>query len=445
MRINHIKNKALYLLRKLKNKGFFHIFGASTLNKIIAFASSWIIVRIISKPEYGVYTHAYNKYGFLILLNGLGIASAVLQLGSEAKEENEKLQIYGYGLKIGLITDLLLAVAVLLVGLFVPLKIEGSNRLLAMMAGLPLVTIVTDLQLMYLRINLRNKQFSALSLINSIAVLVFSCALAFLLKAPGLVLAGYCSHLFTAIIANRIYKVPLKLENIRVSAPERKTIFSIALISMVNNGLSHLMYLLDIFVIGLLIAESEVIAAYKIATNIPTALQFIPTAILLFVYPHFARNKDNKKWVLKKYRQLIIPFGLFNLITATVLFLLAKPLIGFIFGEQYLDAATPFRILCISYFFSASFRSISGALLVTQRQLKFNLGISAFAGVLNLTLNYFLIRSMQMTGAAIATLITTALCGTISTVYFLYYVKYKNSGSNDKPPKDTDERTVTEL
>lgn len=427
-----MKEKLLYIFKKLKDKGFFHIFGASTINKIIAFASSWVIVRIISKAEYGVYTHAYNKYGFLILLSGLGIASAVLQLGSEAKEEQEKLRIYSYGLKIGLITNLLLSVAVLLVGLFVPLKIEGSNRLLAMMTGLPLVTIVLDLQLMYLRINLRNKQFSALSLINSIAVLAFSCVFAFLLRAPGLVLAGYCSHIASAIIANRVYKVPLRIQNAKVETSERKTIFSIALISMVNNGLSHLMYLLDIFVIGLLIADSEIIAAYKIATNIPTALQFIPSAILLFVYPHFAQNKDNKTWVLKKYRQLAIPFGAFNLVTATVLFLIAKPLIGFIFGLQYMDAVLPFRILCISYFFSATFRTIAGTLLVTQRQLKFNLAISAFAGALNLILNYYFIKSMQMTGAAIATLITTAVCGMISTVYFLLYVKHKKIHTDEQ-------------
>lgn len=422
-----MKERIASILNNLKNKGFFHIFGASTINKIIGFASSWIIVRVISKAEYGVYTHAYNKYGFLILLNGLGIASAVLQLGSEAKHEQDKLHIYSYGLKIGLLADLVLAAVVLSVGIFVPLKIEGSNQLLRMMAGLPLVTIVTDLQLMYLRINLRNQQFSALSLINSVMVLAFSCGLAFLLKAPGLVLAGYCSHLITAFVANRAYKIPLRIENVKVTATERKTIFSIALISMVNNGLSHLMYLLDVFVIGILIADSEVIAAYKVATQIPTALQFIPTAILLFLYPHFARNKDNKKWVLKKYRQLVLPFGLFNLVTAVVLFLIANPLIGLIFGEQYLDAVVPFRILCVSFFFSATFRTVSGTILVTQRQLKFNLAVSAFAGLLNLMLNYFMIKSMQMTGAAIATLITTAVCGAISTTYFLCYVRFKKT------------------
>ena len=427
-----MKNRVLTILKKLKEKGFFHIIGASTLNKIIGFASSWIIVRIISKAEYGVYTHAYNIYWFLILLNGLGIASAVLQIGSEMKEEHDKLRIYSYGLKIGLMADFLLAVAILIVGFFVPLKIQGSNRLLTMMAGLPLVTIITDLQLMYLRINLRNKQFSALSLINSTAVLSFSCALSFLLKAPGLVLAGYCSHLLTALVANHAYKVPLKVENVTITAPERKTIFSIALISMVNNGLSHLMYLLDVFVIGIMIADSEVIAAYKVATQIPTALQFIPTAVLLYVYPHFARNKDNGKWLISHYKRLIVPFGIFNALVSVVMFLFAEHIIKIVFGLQYLDAVIPFRILSVAYFFSATLRSISGSLLVTQRELRFNLIISVFSSIFNTVMNVIMIKAWASNGAAIATLLTGLLSGIISTTYLLTIFARKKRISSEK-------------
>lgn len=427
--IQIVKVKFLSLLGKLKEKGFFHIFGASTINKIIGFASSWIIVRILSKPEYGVYAYAFNIYSFILLFNGLGIVSSVLQLGSETKEENEKKRIYTYGLKIGLLVNFVLTLIILLLGVFVPLKIEGSNILLAIMALLPLFTVITDLQFMFLRINLRNKHYSALSTINSIAVLTYSCGLAYLLKAPGLVLANYCSHFSTTLIACKYYKVPLKFWNASVSSAEKKTIFSIALISMVNNGLSHLMYLLDVFVIGIMIADSMVIASYKIATNIPIALQFIPAALVLFAYPHFAQNKDNKEWVLKKYSQLIIPFGCFNLVVSLVLILLSKPLIGFIFGLQYLDAVVPFRILCVGYFFSATFRTVSGALLVTQRQLKFNFYISLFGGLLNLVLNVILIKSMQSTGAAIATLLTTSICGFISTAYFIFFVKNKESSA----------------
>lgn len=417
-------------LDKLKKRGFFFIFGSSTINKIIGFASSWIIVRIISKPEYGVYTHAYNIYGFILLLNGLGITSAVLQIGSEAKTEEEKRCIYGYGLRVGISIDLILSAVILLIGFFIPLKIDGSNKLLVMMFLLPAFTIVTDLQLMYLRINLKNKQFAETSTINSFAVLILSCLLSYCFKAPGLVLAGYCSHLFTSIIANRVFHVPFRVGAITLSGEDKRSVFSISLISMVNNGLSHLMYLLDIFVIGFLIAESEVIASYKIATNIPTALQFIPTALVLFAYPHFARNKDNKKWVLKNYIRMILPFGVFNLLVSIFLIVLSEPIITIVFGSQYLDAAVPFRILCVSYFFSATFRTVSGALLVTQRQLKFNLFVSIIAAALNSILNFVLINAMQMRGAAIATLITTTVCGLLSTVYFLIFVLRKKEGAS---------------
>lgn len=417
----------LTLLNRLKEKGFFHIFGASTINKIIGFASSWIIVRILSKPEYGVYTYAYNIYGFIFLFSGLGIISAVLQLGSEATNEYEKRRIYTYGLKFGLLVNFCLAFVILFLSHFIPLKIEGSSVLLTMMAALPLFTVVTDLQFMFLRIHFQNKQFSVLSTINSFAILVFSCGLSFLFKAPGLVLANYCSHLTTTLIAYKHYKVPLRIGNANVTTSERKTILSIALISMVNNGLSHLMYLLDVFVIGIMIAKSEVIASYKIATNIPVALQFIPAALILFVYPHFARNKDNKAWVLEKYRQLLLPFGFFNLLISAFLILISEPLIVFIFGLQYQDAVIPFRILCVSYFFSATFRTVSGSLLITQRQLKFNFLMSFFGGMFNLILNVVLIKSMQSIGAAIATLITTSVCGFISTAYFVLYVKNKKN------------------
>lgn len=411
----------------LKKKGFFHIFGASTINKIIGFASSWIIVRIISKAEYGVYTYAYNIYSFILLLSGLGIASAVLQVGSETKDPKEKLRVYSYGIKVGTTVDSCLAILILLIALLVPLAIEGSNRLLMMMFALPLVTVVMELQLMYLRINVKNREYSRITTMNSIAVLAFSCILAYIFKAPGLVLAGYCSHLFTIIVASKRYKIPLKPQKSDFSREEKKGIFSIATISMINNGLSRLMYLLDIFVIGLVIKNSGVIASYKIATNIPTALQFIPTALMVFIYPHFAQNKDNKEWLIRNYKRVILPFGAFNLICSLGMIVFAKPAISLLFGTQYLDAVTPFRILAVGYFFSATFRSLAGSLLVTQRKLKFNLFVSVLSSLMNTGLNVWMILMWGSSGAAVATVITGIVSGAISTAYLLYTFKSKKA------------------
>lgn len=410
---------------KLSKGGFFHIFGASTINKIIGFASTWVIVRLVSKADYGVYTYAYNIYHFVLLLNGFGIASAVLQMGSETDDLKEKERYYKFGLWFGTLADLFLAFVMVLIGLFIPLPIEGSGILLAWMFGLPLLTLIPELQYMYLRINARNKEYSSITILNTFAVFVLSCILAYLLKTPGLIIAGYLSHIITIVVARNRYKIPVAIHKIKLFGEELKTVVSIALISMLNNGLSRLMYLLDIFVLGLVIPDSTVVAAYKIATNIPTALQFIPAAIIVYIYPHFARNKDNGEWLISHYKRLIVPFGLFNVAVSAFMFVFAKYIIKILFGVQYLDAVTPFRILSVAYFFSATLRSLSGNLLVTQRKLKFNLFISVFSSAFNTVLNVFMIRAWASNGAAVATLLTGLLSGLISTTYLLRIFKNK--------------------
>lgn len=417
--MDKLKEILVSYLKKLKTKGFFHIFGSSTINKVIGFASTWVIVRLISKMEYGVYSYAYNLYSFFLILSGMGIASAFLQLGSETADVTEKEKLYRFSMRFGLTINVALALIIALVGLFAPMPYEGAGFLLALMAGLPLIVLVNELQLTYLRVDMRNVAYSRINTLNSVLIFVLSCVFAFLLKSPGLILASYIAHIISILIASKRCNVGLRLTDCALTQETKKSLFSIAFISMVNNGLSRLMYLLDIFVLGQVVIDSEMIASYKIATNIPTALQFIPQAVMVFLYPYFARNKDNRDWLLRNYKRLILLFGAFNLAVSMLMVAFAKPIIVIFFGEQYLDAIVPFRILSCSYFFSATFRSFAGNLLITQRRLKFNLFVSIFACGMNTVLNIFMIRAWESKGAAIATLITVAVSGAISTCYLI--------------------------
>ncbi len=65
--------KVLPKIKTLLRTGFFHIFGSSVINKIIAFLSSVVLVRILTKAEYGVFTYAWNIYSIILILNGMGI------------------------------------------------------------------------------------------------------------------------------------------------------------------------------------------------------------------------------------------------------------------------------------------------------------------------------------------------------------------------------------
>ena len=97
-----MKDKILKNLKILFRTGFFHIFGSNVINKIIGFLSSIILVRLLTKAEYGIFTYSWNIYSILILAIGLGMESAVLQICSEKTGDDEFCKkATSYGAKIG--------------------------------------------------------------------------------------------------------------------------------------------------------------------------------------------------------------------------------------------------------------------------------------------------------------------------------------------------------
>lgn len=44
----------------LFSRGFFHIFGANVVNKIVTFATNIAIVWFLSKDSYGIFSYANN-------------------------------------------------------------------------------------------------------------------------------------------------------------------------------------------------------------------------------------------------------------------------------------------------------------------------------------------------------------------------------------------------
>ncbi|MVO72186.1 oligosaccharide flippase family protein, partial [Paeniclostridium sordellii] len=152
--MNSINEKIMKKIYSLKVTGFFHIFGSSVLNKIIAFMSSAILVRVLTKDEYGTFTYAWNIFSFILLLNGFGINFGVLQTCSENSEDsNLNYQILKWGKKYGIIIDIILAFIILLIALLIPLPIKNSNYILGLLSIMPILILLFEMQSSYLRAN----------------------------------------------------------------------------------------------------------------------------------------------------------------------------------------------------------------------------------------------------------------------------------------------------
>lgn len=421
--INYIKNNVV----KLGNTGFFHVFGSSVINKIIGFASGIVLVWIISKPVYGIFSYANTLFNFFMIFCGLGAAPGILQMCSEQKDEQEKKQIYSYASRTSFIINLLLSLAILFISIFVPFKIKGSNLCLGMMAFLPIVSYIYEMQSFYLRTQLRNKEYSFSNTFSTVTIFVLSCILSYFFEIKGLVVAKYISFaissLFVCLRYNITYPVTQKP---KLPKTVKKQFWNISLISMMNNGLSSLMYLLDIFVLGFVIPDSSVVASYKVATQIPTAMIFIPTAFITYIYPYFARHREDKEWVRKKYILVSLAIGAICFAISAFCIILAPLIIGLIFGKQYLDAVPCFRILSLSFAVSSVFRILPGNILTTQRRLKFNLFVAFFSSAFNTVMNVIFITRWHSIGAALSTILTVVLTSVLNVCYLVYVLRKKN-------------------
>lgn len=410
-------------LRVLLRTGFFHIFSASVLNKIIVFLSNIIVIRLISKVEFGAYTYALNGLSFALLISGCGLVTGTFQLCSEECDKDEKKQIYKYGCTWGIRINIVLSILILFFVLIFKLPIEGSNELLVLMSLNPIFLIVFDFQQIYLRSNFKNKEYSYGTTINTILLMILSILGSCLYAARGLIIGRYIAYILTALIMITIFKAPVCLNKASLDDMRKTALWKISIISMSNNGIAELLYLLDIFFLGLIITNEELVASYKVATVIPNACIFIPMAIVTYIYPYFAANRLDRDWCRSHYYQLLKSLIIINAIISLVLCVFSKQIIILVYGEKYLDCLTCFRILSIGYFFSGTFRVISGNLLVTQRKLKFNLFVNIICGIINIIGDLILIPKLYSIGAAITTFVVILISGLISTIYYLYLIR----------------------
>lgn len=420
-------NRFISKVELLLKTGFFHIFGSSVINKIISFLSSIILVRILTKEEYGAFTYAWNIYSIILLLSGFGIESGVLQVASEKSGEREYTKkIYSFGTRLGIKFNILLGVILIGMALFVPLKIGNAKELLIMLCALPIVQLLYGLATGYLRSQKQNKEFSVLSTINTFFVFIISVICSVFFREKGMIAGYYISFIISILVAFVKFDVNLFASKRKVSQSEKRAVLSIAFVSMCNNGLSQLLYLLDVFVLGIVDPTETVLASYKVSTMIPSALTFIPLALVTYLYPYFAEHKDDGRWCLNKYKEVVIGLGTFNACISLVLYVFAPLIVTCLFGNQYMDAVPVFRILAINYFISGTFRALSGNLLVTQRKLKFNLVVAILSGVINLFADYFFIKWWGPMGAAFATVLVVLVSSTLSTTYLVYTFKKKS-------------------
>ncbi|GAA0125100.1 hypothetical protein UT300019_10020 [Clostridium sp. CTA-19] len=373
-----MQSSSLLDLKVAIKNGFLHIFGSSFINKVIGFGVGIILPRIIGTDLFGKYTYAQTILNMFLLLQGLGVVPAILQYCSGNYDKDQKLSYLKYGIKIGMISNLVISILMVLFSVFGSLPIKGSITILLYLSAIPVFSIIFDIIQIYLRVIYENKKF--------------------------------------AILSNSKVKYPDKAN--------KKEFLKFSIVLFLTNAISQLLFQLDVLLIGNIIRDASIVAIYKAATLIPMNMLFLPSSVMIFVYPYFAKQCNDKNWIKVKYIKLQRYLAIINGAISIICIAFAPIIIKIIFGSKYLNCISAFRVLWVGYFIAGTFRVPSGNVLFAIKKEKVNLFNSIFSGLLNIVLDILLILKFGYNGAAIATVITFAISSIISNTY-LY--KYLNS------------------
>ena len=415
------------VLKSLAKKGAFHIFGANLVNKSLLFFTSIIVIRILSKNDYGAWAYANNILNLFMLFKSLGTPSGVLQFSSSAENDAERRLYFKQGYLLGFFFNIIVSIALLLFSHMGNLPVAGSIEILKYLWLIPLMLGIFHTIISYKRALLKNRYFSMVNVSHTALHLLFVALMGLFFGIKGIIAGKYIALLL--ILAFMFFTTREDMPGIKeikgiLKSIEKKFVKYCVTASM-TNSLSSALYLLDTFILGLVLKDSIVVASYKVSSSIPFALNVIPASAIMFFYPYFAKLSNNIEKAKKYFYKVQLGLLAINLVITILLFSAAPLVITLLYGNGYSDSILAFRILIVGYFFAGTFRIPAGNFIASQFHVRFNLLVTIFSGVLNILLDLLLISKYGKLGAAIATASIFLVTSVISNVYILFMKQRK--------------------
>ncbi len=417
-----LKNRLIIELNSLKKTGFFSIFMSSVLCKILVFIGSTILVRMLSKNDYGIYAYILNCISMVSLLGDFGASSAALQfLSQNEKDSGKSGAIVAFSLKIIIYSSILCGLLILLSPFYYPFTLDEAKYLLPFLFLLPFITFISNLVPIILRANLENKKYAKFQIFSTFASYLFLISFSVIFGLYGAVFSQYIYNLAILFFGIFLCKDYLKKYSFkdRLSKEYKHDFLKFSVASQINNSINGILLIIDTFLIGLLIAESTTVASYKIASAIPHALTFLSSCVTVYTMPHFIKHNKDKFWIKsnlnKMFKYGTIIYGI--LFTGVILF--SKIIIKLIYGNAYLDTVPTFIVLMIGLLFSSAYKIPISNALHCMGKIKINIIINTISAVANAILNVIFIINYGYIGAAI----TTTLINIASSVFYIIYIK----------------------
>ena len=391
--------------------------GASR-STIISAVGAIIIANLLGPDNYGLYAIALTAPNLISIFRDWGINNAAVKYSAQYNAENNVAKIKSVFIST-LLFEIILGLSLSILS-FLLAGFLASN--LNRPAIVPLIQVASFFILSSAFVNVSTAAFTGMETmhLNSITLIIQSIAktgiiIALVLLGLGTLgaVTGFTTAMLVASLAGlilmwTIYKslhvqINSKLEIFATIKTMVKYGLPLSVSSIIGGFLTQFLT----FILAIYVTSNSSIGNYNVAANFVVLINFFATPVNTVMFPAFSKLDYKKdKETLRTVFQYSVKYSAFVIVPVSALVItLAKPAIGTIFQNKYVEAPLFLALLSISYLLSAIGSLSEGNLITGQGYTTFSLKMTILGVAIGFPLGFVLISQFGVIGLIITTLV----------------------------------------
>ncbi|RLI79393.1 hypothetical protein DRP04_09225 [Archaeoglobales archaeon] len=389
------------------------VFSSKAVNKLLNFIVLIYLARYLGTEGFGKYSFVIAYLFFFNVLAFLGINKIVVREISKDRAEEERIIGNALGIRL-LLSVISIILSILIINL---LGYPSDTKILVYIISLTL--LFSAIRATYASIFEARLRMEYSELGNFLEVVISATLILSIIFLGGnlvhvmivLVFASLCNLLVVFYFSKKLVKPKLELNFSYVKR---------ILVPSIPTGLAIIFrtiyYRIDVLMLSLM-KTNVAIGYYSAAYTLISALEIIPRAIMMSVFPLMSRfSKSSKDSLEMSYEKSFRIMLMISLPIAVMVSVFSKEIILLLYKDEFLPSTLALSTLIWSAVFL--FLNILFANLVISVGKEWvTVQISLIMALVNIILNYLLIPDYSYIGASIATVLTEALC---AVIFFSY-------------------------
>ncbi len=417
--MRHISLKLLSIYTKVKK--YLHntlwIMGDKITNLGVGFLVTVVVARYLGPEDFGIFSYAISVAALFSAAGHMGLSGLVVR--EIVKKPDERGVTLGTTLALKFI-GMALGYTLLLIYAMAYEGVSSIEFTAVAIAGAVLLFKPFDIIDFWFQAFVQARYVTYARLTGLAVSSVLKLLFVFLgFSVVYFVAANLIQAIAIAIAFLFVYKIKssLKVAEWRFSWAKAKELFSQGCVIYLGS-IFAVIYLKVDQVMLRWFEGSEAVGIYAVAAQLSEAWYFVPVAIVASFFPKLIKLKEeNPEQFNKRLQQLFDLLFILALGVAIVMTLLSEWIITLFFGAYYIDSAS----VLVIHIWAAIFifmRAAFSKWILIENALVFSLITQGAGALVNVALNYFLIPSFGVQGAAYATLISYAFASFFSLLIY---------------------------